>query len=201
MTNKLWWWEKTVEYSFVRKILMDNSIACPLAVQPEKWMGDLIEQIEDHFRLIEFKRSVNSIKDENKKYGDGETDYLTVCKDIPDCQNAAHWLVFGEAVGDGKNATMKLKYRQYHSQNSDRDLNSSSDLSIMKFSDFKNYIDKLMQLRGGTAGGAGGLVMAGVGNNQTTVMDLTEFIQLIPSLNNKFSHSEQSSDPASPKPK
>ena len=204
MTNKLWWWEKTVEYSFVRKILADNAVACPLAGQSEKWTGDLIEQINDRFRLIEFKRNVNSIKDEDKKYGDGQTDYLTICKDISDCKNAAHWLVFGETIGEGKCATMKLKYRQYHSspilQAQYNDLNQSSQLGDMVFSNFLKYIDELMKLRGNTEGGAGGLVMAWVGNDQTTVMDLTEFIQLIPSLNNKFGPAEEPhSKPSAPK--
>ena len=36
-----------------------------------------------------------------------------------------------------------------------------------------------MDLRGNKQGSLSGLVLAGVGDNQTTVMDLTEFIQIM----------------------
>ncbi|MDH2918896.1 MAG: hypothetical protein PXX73_06865 [Sideroxydans sp.] len=196
MTNKLWWWEKTVEYTFVRKILADNSIACPMAGKPEKWMGDLIEQIQDEFRLIEFKRDEDSIKDENKKYDNTKQSYLTSCKDIPKREDAAHWLVFGEEVTSKDKPTMQLRYRHYHSKgtdSSDSNLNKTDDLLTMKYQAFLKYINELMDLRGATEGASGGLVMAGVGDEQTTVMDLNEFIALVPQLDNKFSPSAPSS--------
>ena len=178
---KITWWEKTVEYTFVRHILTDNSIAAPLAGKKvEKWLGDLIEQIEDEFRLIEFKRDKESIKNEDEKYG--KKRYLEACKNLIELDGAkSHWLIYGEAV-DNK---LKLKYRNYlqeETQNSDFILNQSTDLASLKFSIFVEYVDALMQLRGNKEGGLSGLVLAGVGNNQTTVMDLTEFIQIMPDL-------------------
>ena len=140
----------------------------------------MIEQIEDEFRLIEFKRDKESIKNEDEKYG--KKRYLEACKNLIELDGAkSHWLIYGEAV-DNK---LKLKYRNYlqeETQNSDFILNQSTDLASLKFSIFVEYVDALMQLRGNKEGGLSGLVLAGVGNNQTTVMDLTEFIQIMPDL-------------------
>ena len=178
---KITWWKKTVEYTFVRHILTDNSIAAPLAGKPEKWTSDLIEQIEDEFRLIEFKRDKESIKKEDDKYE--EKTYFESCKNLVKLDGAkSHWLIYGEASDDNK---LQLKYRNYlqiETESSDLLLIKSADLTSLKFSIFVEYVDALMQLRGNKEGGLSGLVLAGVGNNQTTVMDLTEFIQIRPEL-------------------
>jgi len=190
MKNKLWWWEKTVEYAFVRHIMSDHANASPLDGKPEKWLGDLIESKQGNFRLIEFKREVDSIKSENKKYANKEKCYLDSCQDITNREKAAHWLVFGEAYASADTRKqLKLKYRHYH-KTEDADLTSSNDLSYMKYESFMPYIKELMELRGedGTAQG-GGLVMASVKENQVSVLDLSEVIQMVPELAENFSSS------------
>ena len=99
---------------------------------------------------------------------------------------------------------MQLKYRQYHnekSNSSDIKLESSNNLTTSEFSEFVEYIEELMKLRGGEDGGvaAGGLVMAGVGNGQTTMMDLTEFIELVPRLKVQFCPPQHSISSPAPK--
>lgn len=182
----MWWWEKTIEYMFVRQIMGDNTLAAPLDGKPEKWLGDLVEQVEDKFRLIEFKRTTNA-SSENGKYGEKHNDYISACNGISNKESAAHWLVFGEEV----NGQLKLKYRQYF-QNSDKDslLTQSGLLSAMEFNAFKSYIEKLMGLRGWNEGiSSGGLVLAGVGENQVTALSLEEFLHVISSLEQKFQQS------------
>ena len=183
MTEKYKWWEKTVEYSFVRTIMNDNSIACPLAGKAEKWAGDLVESIENKFRLIEFKKDAGSIKDEDKKYGDGRTNYLVKFTDEIKNSNGAqsHWLVFGEF-----NTKLELKYRNYFANDGAESLSGTNDLCTSNLSDFKMYIDCLMELRGNSEGSFSGLVMADIGDGQSTVIELSEFIQLIPSLSIKL---------------
>ncbi|WP_301098384.1 hypothetical protein [Otariodibacter sp.] len=60
------WWEKTVEYKFVRNCT-SSSMFLPLDGDPEK-MGDTIFSEKNKFLLIEFKRIASDFKDEIKKY-------------------------------------------------------------------------------------------------------------------------------------
>jgi hypothetical protein len=178
--KQLWWWEKTVEYAFVRHVMGDNA-ASPMSGKPEKWLGDLVEKVEDKFRLIEFKRTSDA-SSENKKYGG--KNYIETCSDLPNKDTAAHWLVFGAE----NEAKFQLKYRRYlENPDKDKSLTNSGDMSTMEFAAFIEYIAALMLKREWKEGEAsGGLVMAGVGDNQMTVLDLSEFIHFIPALEAKL---------------
>lgn len=184
-----WWWEKTVEYAFVRHV-MGDSVACPMAGKPEKWLGDLVEKIEDKFRLIEFKR-ITDASSEDKKYGG--RNYIDACSDLPNKNQAAHWLVFGAMDG----GELTLQYRRYL-DGSDKNqlLTNSENMSTMNFADFIVYIDALMRLRGQEEGGAsGGLVMVGVEGSKMTVLDLSELSRFRLQLEKRLAP-ESSSAPA-----
>lgn len=62
------WWEKTVEYAFVREILPSAAEAFPLAGDVEKSFGDLLIALNATCRLIEFKRDKDAIQSEKKKF-------------------------------------------------------------------------------------------------------------------------------------
>ena len=198
---KITWWEKTVEYTFVRHILTDNSIAAPLDGDPEKWLGDLIERVGDQFRLIEFKRYVDTIKKEGKKYGEKTyPSYLQSCDGLiqQNLEGAkSHWLVYGVQEGN----EVKLKYRNYlqeEADGSDKSLTKSEDLTTVKHTFFVEYIKELMALRGGGEGGLSGLVLAGVGKDKTAAMNLTEFIQNVPALANNLVQTNAPANDSSP---
>lgn len=54
-TAGLRWWEKTIEYMFVRDVLPKSSLAVPLAGPAEAALGDMIFADSTQCRLIEFK--------------------------------------------------------------------------------------------------------------------------------------------------
>lgn len=71
MTN-LNWYEKTVEYAFIRKFL--DASAMPLSGAAEK-IGDTIFHDDNGFYIVEFKRGKNEIqeiKNEQNKYSNYE---------------------------------------------------------------------------------------------------------------------------------
>ena len=61
------WWEKTVEYYFVKKYVQLESFIAPLDGYKER-AGDTILGKEDRWILIEFKRKESCIKDECRKF-------------------------------------------------------------------------------------------------------------------------------------
>ena len=64
------WWEKTVEYYFVKQCLLDVDIA-PFDGDVEK-LGDALTHNNGKFLLIEFKRAFENLSSEKNKYKDWE---------------------------------------------------------------------------------------------------------------------------------
>ena len=62
------WWEKTVEYWFVRRVMPEVADAFPMAGHEEKSFGDLLLADNNEFRLIEFKAREDGIDDEKWKF-------------------------------------------------------------------------------------------------------------------------------------
>lgn len=74
------WWEKTVEYEFMRQLLTNRSYQLtPLSGKMEQDLGDaLAGNSKGKVILIEFKRTKDNIADENKKYfSTAFTEYLS----------------------------------------------------------------------------------------------------------------------------
>lgn len=110
-------WEKTVEWTYVRKHLKCEDFAAPLDGYEEK-AGDVAIGFENlNWCLIEFKKDRGALKSEREKYPyfignvwNGVTqekfdEWLSACKtlifryatDAP-LEEAPHFLVYGEAV-------------------------------------------------------------------------------------------------------
>jgi hypothetical protein len=76
MAEKIWW-EKTVEYTYVRDLGIGD-FAAPFDGNEEQ-MGDAVMKRENRWLLIEFKRTGHQFSSERKKYPKGRCDtYLKV---------------------------------------------------------------------------------------------------------------------------
>lgn len=74
-TKKVTWYEKTVEYAFVRRFL--EAAAMPLSGTAEK-VGDTIFHEENSFYIIEFKRGLNLGEERKREIGK----YLDIRKSV-----------------------------------------------------------------------------------------------------------------------
>lgn len=61
------WWEKTVEYYFIRKFIPDEMILSPLDGEQEK-AGDAFLSNNERWIILEFKKDFESLVSEKKKY-------------------------------------------------------------------------------------------------------------------------------------
>lgn len=95
-TDKFIWWEKTVEYSFVLRAakLKGHRFFNPLAGIQER-AGDAIFGDDDKLVLIEFKRSVDDLNSEERKFLVGKYEEAKKC--LADW-DSHHFLIYGEAV-------------------------------------------------------------------------------------------------------
>lgn len=136
-----YWYEKTVEYAFVRKYL--NASAMPLDGIAEK-AGDVIFHDEAEFFIVEFKRGLK-LKDEIKKE---LTKYHDVNQSRQDLEkhnaHKAHYLVWGDI---SKNA-FKLKCCPYISilDNIFMDMNILDNMLGDTFSDEPKCLQVIMKL-------------------------------------------------------
>lgn len=139
------WWEKTVEYKFIKEYVDIDSFIAPLDGNEEK-AGDAIFGENEKFILIEFKKDKDSIKDEEKKFFDFASASNTLSK-----KDEHHILVYGEI----DNQNLILKAKTYFSRN---DIELSKKFSNGKTSkEFKKYLDDFLKSKKGSKveGGAG----------------------------------------------
>jgi len=147
------WWEKTVEYKFIKEYIDLDSFIAPLDGKEEK-AGDAIFGNNEKFILIEFKKDENSIKDEQKKF----SNFVLAKQTLQDKDNH-HILIYGEI--DNKNLILKAK--TYFSRNNI--ILSEKFTNGKTLEEFKNYLDKFLVFKKGskTESGAGGYgLVAGV---------------------------------------
>lgn len=109
-TGSLLWWEKTIEYMFVRDVLPESSLAVPLAGPVEAALGDMVFADSTQCRLIEFKAHQDGIQREKRKFPklraeefDGMAFQLALLNNHDElvfhAGARAHWFVFGEQAG------------------------------------------------------------------------------------------------------
>jgi len=147
------WWEKTVEYKFIKEYIDLDSFIAPLDGKEEK-AGDAIFGNNEKFILIEFKKDENSIKDEQKKF----SNFVLAKQTLQDKDNH-HILIYGEI--DNKNLILKAK--TYFSRNNI--ILSEKFTNGKTLEEFKNYLDKFLVFKKGskTESSAGGYgLVAGV---------------------------------------
>ena len=162
------WWEKTIEYKFIKECIDLDSFIAPLDGNEEK-AGDAIFGQNENFILIEFKKDEHSIKDEQKKFID-----FNSAKNILSSKDEHHILIYGEI----NNKDLILNAKTYFSEKIIELNREFSNGKTLK--EFKTYLDLFLKYKKGskTEGGAGsyGLV-AGVTQegNITKFLTLEEF--------------------------
>lgn len=153
------WWEKTVEYYFVKQCLLDIDIA-PLDGDVEK-IGDALTHNNGKFLLIEFKRAFENLSSEKNKYKDWEESAKAI-----KVHNAAwvdggfHIFIFGSEYND-KFGLKAHKYWMLQDRlgGSIKDFKSDVD-SFKKYNqeygickkEFDEYANFLFKQKGGTGG-------------------------------------------------
>ncbi|MDP2715142.1 hypothetical protein [Rheinheimera sp.] len=88
------WWEKTVEYFFIRNCIGDSMVIAPLDGNEEK-AGDSIFAKDNKWVLIEFKNNVDSLKSEEGKFSD-----FAKAKERFQDNDSHHFLVYGAIFED-----------------------------------------------------------------------------------------------------
>ena len=106
------WFEKTVEYNFVTqaKDVCNIDFLAPLDGNLER-IGDTVMLANCEYYIIEFKRSLNDMSAEYKKYKNSSIGFLKARHNlIKRKQHVAHYLIGGEL---SENETLQLKIIEY----------------------------------------------------------------------------------------
>lgn len=204
------WWEKTVEYHFVRRILPELMTAIPLAGPVETFLGDLIDGDSAAFRLIEFKRDRRSLNTELAKYLRHSTtddardhyfaDYLRATSpgllDMPGARG--HWLVYGDA--NPKSTDLTLIGKAYGATRTEPGfvIRDDAALSRVPAEDLFPYLAKLMHVRSKAdpLTSSGGLVVA-AGHGFALAQTPAEFLVSVQRLSRSMRMRAPVAQPAS----
>ncbi|MDX7839449.1 hypothetical protein SJS76_07865 [Aeromonas caviae] len=165
------WWEKTVEYYFIRKYIPENMILSPLDGEQEK-AGDAFLSSNEKWVILEFKKDFESLSTEKKKY----KNYVAAETALSE-HDAHHFLIYGQ-VCDGE---FSLGGKTYFSRNNVNNIDEifSSGLEKNKFIE---YLEMLIKHKSKSDGSGGGTVgsysfVAGISKDKkiTSCMNLYEF--------------------------
>lgn len=165
------WWEKTVEYYFIRKFIPDEMILSPLDGEQEK-AGDTFLSNNEKLVILEFKKDFESLASEKKKY----KNYAAAETELSPCDNH-HFLIYGQIV-DG---SFGLRGKTYFSNKPVSKINEIFEAGKEKET-FISYLEKLIKHKSQVGESSGGSVgsysfVAGISKNKkiTSCMNLYEF--------------------------
>lgn len=164
------WWEKTVEYFFVKKYVDLNMFIAPLDGDHEK-AGDAIFSNVNAWVLIEFKRDKSTINDEIGKFKNYE-----LAKDALESIGSHHLIVYGVAEKNN----FSLECRQYFSEK-----NLPIEQALISGAEkdrFISYLRKFLEFKKTSKGGVGVYsIVAGVSSDGvvTKCMKLSEFAEAL----------------------
>jgi hypothetical protein len=165
------WWEKTVEYYFIRKFIPDEMILSPLDGEQEK-AGDAFLSTNEKWVILEFKKDLESLPSEKKKYKNYEAAKSALSSD-----DNHHFLIYGQVV-DGK---FGLGGKTYFSSISVSKISEIFEAGKEK-QEFISYLEKLIEHKSTIGESSGGSVgsysfVAGINKdkNITSCMNLYEF--------------------------
>lgn len=131
---KLMWWEKTVEYAFVRACQRDW-LAVPLDGDPER-AGDALFGDGTVWLIVEFKKDREAIGAEAKKY----KDFDNAARQLKE-RDAHHLIVYGVAAS----GPLEIRGTTYFSQKTVE--LDKIHLRGATFPEFKCYLDRLLALK------------------------------------------------------
>jgi len=110
------WWEKTVEYYFVRKFVDEKTLVAPLDGDEER-AGDAILSAGHKWILLEFKKDSGSIKTEYKKFNN----YPNAKSELSNF-DGHHFLIYGLLTQEKE--AFGIKAITYFSNKSPVDMNN-----------------------------------------------------------------------------
>ncbi len=165
------WWEKTVEYFFIRKYVPEEAILSPLDGKQEA-AGDSILGNDEKWLLIEFKVDNAALASEKSKY----ISYETTKRKLVD-NDTHHFLVYG--TNDG--GCFDVRACTYFSNRRLPDVGNifKYGKSQVQFIEYLEEVIKGKKTSGSSSGGVSGslaFVAAVNGENKLTrCMSLKEF--------------------------
>jgi hypothetical protein len=146
------WWEKTVEYFFIQKALKDKMAIAPLDGNEER-AGDAILSSGRKWILIEFKKDVESIKTEFKKF----YDYKEAKNRLKDFDEH-HFLIYGGFPDGSKEFGLGIITYFSHSTPQSIDALLASGKNENEFIEYlSRFIKYKIGSNGSEGGGGGGL--------------------------------------------
>lgn len=183
MSENMKWWEKTVEYAFIAKAYSDKKFqfAAPLAGRHEN-AADALIAFENKFVLVEFKRKVDDIDSEQKKFGDAYDQAKNNLKN----QDFHHFLVYGSIQGNESN--LSLHARRYFLEGSEI---SAADLFEHGVSKdvFDQYLTLLLKYKKSDGRSSGTItpesmttVLGIAENGEVMSIALSEYIERYPDI-------------------
>jgi hypothetical protein len=171
------WWEKTVEYYFVRKFVDESMLVAPLDGAEETEGGDALLSNGLKWILIEFKKDINTIKSEYEKFSNYEA-----AKSALFVEDGHHFLVFGLLAEKGN---FGLGARTYFSNSSPSNINDLLSAGV-DLERFQLYLNKFAAFKKNSTGSSGGFslnssMVAGVVETEgkstiVTCMSLMEYV-------------------------
>ncbi len=183
------WWEKTVEYFFVKKYLSEKAIV-PLAGKEER-AGDAILCGNEKFILIEFKRDKASLCTEKDKFIDYEK-----AKSALSDEDSHHLLIYGI----NSEQKFSIKAITYFSQKSYSSIGEALAAGKPK-DEFDQYLKKFLKFKNQkSVDGNGSLstelfyIVAAIDqhNNIVSCCSLAEYIESV------LQHNISKNGPSSP---
>lgn len=182
------WWEKTVEYYFIRKYVPEEVILSPLAGKHEAG-GDLVTGDQDKWLLIEFKVNKSALKTEESKYKTYELTKVHLMG-----SDSHHFLVFGSM----DTGYFDVRASTYFSKKELPDVEDIFNFGKPQ-SEFIDYLKEVIKAKkvtetgDGSSSGGFSLVAAVNGKNKVTkCMTLKEFgLEYSLNLKPELSHSEK----------
>jgi len=165
------WWEKTIEYKFIKEFIHLDDFVAPLDGNEEK-AGDAIFSNNNYWVLIEFKKDKSSIASEQDKF----ENYYEAKKELSE-KDTHHIIVYGKLNKESKN--IDLRAQTYFSEKDISQITKTLQYGIGT-NEFKNYLDVFLKYKKGSKveGGSGGYsFVAGVTNDGqiTKCLTLEEF--------------------------
>lgn len=147
------WWEKTVEYLFVKKYMEESTLVMPLDGKEEA-QGDTALGKENQWILIEFKKDKSSIPSEKKKFNDFTSAYNKL-KD----SDGHHHIIFGVPVKtDDKKIELRLNSTTYFSKHENESIKLLLKTGI-EFKQFHAYVKEFVSFKKSTDDDSGGVVL------------------------------------------
>lgn len=165
------WWEKTVEYYFIRKFIPDEMILSPLDGEQEK-AGDTFLSSNEKWVILEFKKDFKSLSSEKKKYKDYD---LAVTELSP--SDSHHFLIYGQIT----NGKFGLGGKTYFSNSPVSKISDIFNAGKEK-EEFISYLERLIAHKSKVDESSGGSIgsysfVAGISKDKkiTSCMNLYEF--------------------------